>query len=42
MVYKGSPQARNQLATKLRTEKYNVVITTYDYIMRDKAALNKL
>jgi SNF2 family DNA or RNA helicase len=42
MIYKGSPQTRNALSTKLRTEKYNVVITTYDYIIRDKSTLNKL
>jgi SNF2 family DNA or RNA helicase len=42
MIYKGSPHQRNALAIKLRTEKFNVVITTYDFIMRDKSSLNKL
>jgi len=41
MVYKGSPKARQVLANRLKNEKFNVVITTYDFIMRDKSALNK-
>ena len=33
MIYKGAPQTRSMLAQKLKTEKYNVVVTTYDFIM---------
>ena len=42
MIYKGSPKARSILANKLKNEKFNVVITTYDFIMRDKSSLNKI
>lgn len=42
MIYKGSPAVRHDLAIRLKNEKFNVVLTTYDYIMRDKAILNKI
>ena len=42
MIYKGSPSVRNELAIRLKNEKFNVVLTTYDYIMRDKATLSKI
>ena len=42
MIYKGSPSVRHDLAMRLKNEKFNVVLTTYDYIMRDKAILNKI
>jgi ATP-dependent helicase STH1/SNF2 len=42
MIYKGSPLIRQELAQRLKNEKFNVVLTTYDYIMRDKGTLNKI
>ena len=42
VIYKGSPKVRYALAQRLKNEKFNVVITTYDFIMRDKAQLNKI
>ena len=42
MIYKGSPSVRQELAQRLKNEKFNVVLTTYDYIMRDKGILNKI
>ena len=36
IAYKGSPQVRKDLARELKTTKWNVCITTYDYIIRDK------
>jgi len=41
VVYKGAPQARKQLASQLKTTKWNVVLTTYEYILKDKYTLNK-
>ena len=42
MVYKGSPSVRSELGVRLKNEKFNVILTTYDYIMRDRAALCKI
>ena len=42
IIYKGSPSVRQELAQRLKNEKFNVVLTTYDYIMRDKGVLNKI
>ena len=40
--YKGSPNARKQLAAQVRAGKFNVLVTTYEYIIRDKAVLSKV
>lgn len=42
MTYKGPPSVRAELAVRLKNEKFNVILTTYDYIMRDKAILSKI
>ncbi len=44
VVYKGPPAERRQLANQIKQEKrrYNVVLTTYEYIMKDKYNLNKV
>lgn len=42
MIYKGSPLVRQELGQRLKNETFNVVLTTYDYIMRDKSVLNKI
>ena len=42
VVYKGSPNNRKQISQHLKSEKYNVVLTTYEYIMKDKFILNKI
>jgi len=41
VIYKGSPQNRKQCALTLRTTKWNVCITTYEYILKDRLVLNK-
>jgi ATP-dependent helicase STH1/SNF2 len=43
-VYKGAPNYRRQLAYQLKNEKegFNVLVTTYEYIMKDKYYLNKI
>ena len=44
VVYKGAPAYRRQLAQQIKAEKhkFNVVLTTYEYIMKDKYSLNKV
>ena len=44
VVYKGAPAARRQMAFQIKQDrhKYNAVLTTYEYIMKDKYALNKV
>ena len=40
--YKGSPTVRRNLAQQLKGGKFNVLLTTYDYVIRDKAVLSKV
>uniref|UniRef100_T1JZ96 Uncharacterized protein n=2 Tax=Tetranychus urticae TaxID=32264 RepID=T1JZ96_TETUR len=40
--YKGSPNVRRSLQQKLKTSKFNVLLTTYEYIIKDKASLAKI
>lgn len=40
--YKGSPNVRRQIASSLKATKFNVVMTTYEYVIRDKAILAKV
>ncbi|XP_070196110.1 probable global transcription activator SNF2L2 [Littorina saxatilis] len=40
--YKGSPAVRRGLAPQLRTSRFNVLLTTYEYIIKDKNILAKL
>lgn len=44
VVYKGDPTYRRQLAYQIKNEKnkFNVILTTYEYIMKDKFSLNKI
>ena len=39
--YKGKPQVRKLLAQTLKTTKWNVCITTYEYILKDRLTLHK-
>jgi len=41
IIYKGNPTQRKQLAQLLKNSKWNVCLTTYEYIMKDKSDLNK-
>ena len=41
VIYKGSPQARKNLAYTLKNSKWNVCVTTYEYILKDRLVLNK-
>ena len=40
--YKGSPPVRKQLSAQLKGGKFNVLLTTYEYVIKDKATLSKV
>ncbi|KAK3584043.1 hypothetical protein CHS0354_018347 [Potamilus streckersoni] len=40
--YKGSPNVRKALAPQLKAGKFNVLLTTYEYIIKDKGTLSKI
>jgi len=40
--YKGSPQYRKTIQSQLKTSKFNVLLTTYEYIIKDKSTLAKI
>lgn len=42
VTYKGSPQVRRIVQNQMRATKLNVLLTTYEYIIKDKAVLSKL
>ena len=42
VVFKGDPNQRRNLGNLLKTGKFNVLTTTYEYVIRDKAILSKI
>ncbi|XP_025830418.1 ATP-dependent helicase brm isoform X3 [Agrilus planipennis] len=40
--YKGSPIGRRAIQSQMRSTKFNVLLTTYEYIIKDKGVLAKL
>ena len=38
----GSPNMRRSAASQIRGGKFNVVLTTYEYVMKDKSVLSKV
>lgn len=42
LVYKGKKRDRDELAREIKLEKFNVLITTYEYIMLDKTNLKNI
>lgn len=40
--YKGSPSVRRIIQNQMRAAKFNVLLTTYEYIIKDKAVLAKV
>lgn len=42
LVYNGSPAFRKALQPQLRMGQFQVLLTTYEYIIREKAALSRL
>jgi len=41
VAYKGSPNMRRYAQPILKSGKFNVLVTTYEYVMKDKATLSK-
>ena len=41
-AYRGTPVVRKQFAAQVKSNKMNVLLTTYEYIMKDKAILSKV
>jgi SNF2 family DNA or RNA helicase len=42
VAYKGSPIMRRTLQAQMRSSKFNVLLTTYEYVIKDKAVLAKV
>lgn len=42
IVYKGPPQTRKALQNQIRAGDFQVLLTTFEYIIRDKAILSKI
>nr|CAD7200421.1 unnamed protein product [Timema douglasi] len=42
VAYKGSPTMRRNIQSQMRSTKFNVLLTTYEYVIKDKAVLAKL
>ena len=42
VVYKGDPIQRRNISTLLKTGKFNVLLTTFEYVIRDKSCLAKI
>ncbi|XP_073979310.1 ATP-dependent helicase brm-like isoform X2 [Rhodnius prolixus] len=42
VAYKGSPGMRRTLQSQMRSTKFNVLLTTYEYVIKDKAVLAKI
>lgn len=41
VIYKGSPQERKEIAAYIKNNKFNVCLTTYEYVLKDKSELNR-
>jgi len=42
VAYKGSPALRRSMQNQMRATKFNVLLTTYEYVIKDKAVLAKV
>jgi len=42
VVYKGDPTQRRNISSLLKTGKFNVLLTTFEYVIRDKSCLAKI
>lgn len=41
-AYKGSPNSRRDIQNQMRGARFNVLITTYEYVIKDKGILAKV
>uniref|UniRef100_A0A0N5ALU6 SNF2-family ATP dependent chromatin remodeling factor snf21 n=1 Tax=Syphacia muris TaxID=451379 RepID=A0A0N5ALU6_9BILA len=42
IVYKGTKDARRKMDVQIRKNAFNVLLTTYDYVLKEKAVLGKI
>merc|ERR1719232_683362 len=42
VAYKGSPQLRRNIQAQVRSGRFNALVTTYEYVIKDKAVLSKV
>uniref|UniRef100_A0AAG5DRW8 ATP-dependent helicase brm n=1 Tax=Anopheles atroparvus TaxID=41427 RepID=A0AAG5DRW8_ANOAO len=42
VAYKGSPAGRRAVQNQMKATKFNVLLTTYEYVIKDKAVLAKI
>merc|ERR1712223_1066533 len=42
LSYKGSPQYRRNVQATIRSGRFNALVTTYEYVIKDKAILSKI
>lgn len=42
IVYKGNKEARKKLEASIRRNAFNVLLTTYDYVLKEKGLLGKV
>ena len=42
LSYKGSPQYRRNVQGQIRAGRFNALVTTYEYVIKDKAILSKV
>lgn len=42
VAYKGSPHHRRAIQNQMRLTKFNVLLTTYEYVIKDKGVLAKV
>ena len=42
LAYKGTPQHRRNVQGQLRAGRFNALVTTYEYVIKDKAVLSKV
>lgn len=41
LIYKGNPQTRKDISKLMKSSKWNVCLTTYEYILKDRLTLSK-
>ncbi|KAK0402086.1 hypothetical protein QR680_016138 [Steinernema hermaphroditum] len=41
IIYKGDKEARKRMETAIKKDQFNVLLTTYDYVLKEKAVLGK-
>ena len=42
LAYKGSPQGRKGVQAQVKSGRFNALVTTYEYVIKDKAILSKI